>query len=51
MAERSDEVGLKADHTIRARMIATVGGFGALLVLMCLLAPLAGTTQISLARA
>src|SRR5947209_4260361 len=32
-------------------MIATVGGFGALLVLMCLLAPLAGTTHISLARA
>ena len=32
-------------------MIATFGGFGALLVLMGLLAPLAGTTHISLARA
>ncbi|PYQ76981.1 MAG: iron ABC transporter [Acidobacteria bacterium] len=32
-------------------MIATVAGFGALLVLTCLLAPLAGTTHISLARA
>src|SRR5437899_677521 len=32
-------------------MIATVAGFGALLVRLCLLAPLAGTTDISLARA
>ena len=46
-----EKVRRKADRPIRARMIATVGGFGALLVLMCLLAPLAGTTHISLARA
>jgi ABC-type Fe3+-siderophore transport system permease subunit len=33
------------------RLAATVAGFGALLVLVCVLAPLAGSTHVSLARA
>jgi iron complex transport system permease protein len=37
--------------TIRRRFVATVGGFGALLVAIGVLAPLAGSTHISLVRA
>lgn len=35
---------------VRTRLLWTVAGFGALLVAACLLAPLAGSTHISLAR-
>ena len=35
---------------VRTRLLWTVAGFGALTVLACLLAPLAGSTHISLAR-
>ena len=36
---------------IWARLVATVAGFGAVTVAVCLLAPLVGSTQISLTRA
>ena len=36
---------------IRRRLAVVTGAFGALLILMCLVAPLAGSTTISLARA
>ena len=36
---------------IRTRLAVTVAGFGAVTVAVCLLAPLVGSTQISLARA
>ena len=36
---------------IRTRLAVTVAGFGAITVAVCLLAPLVGSTQISLARA
>jgi iron complex transport system permease protein len=39
-----------ARPSIRARLAFTVSGFGALLVATCLLAPLVGSTPISLAR-
>jgi len=39
-----------ARPSIRTRLAFTVGGFGALLVATCLLAPLVGSTPISLAR-
>jgi iron complex transport system permease protein len=42
---------LPAPSDIRRRLRATIGGFGALLLVVCVLAPLAGTTRISLARA
>jgi iron complex transport system permease protein len=40
-----------AMRPIRTRLAATVAGFGAVTVAVCLLAPLVGSTQISLARA
>jgi len=39
-----------AHRPIRARLLRTVGGFGAITVVTCLLAPLVGSTSISLAR-
>ena len=39
-----------AVRPIRARLVATVAGFGAVTVAVCLLAPLVGSTQISLTR-
>ncbi|HZM60968.1 MAG TPA: iron ABC transporter permease [Vicinamibacterales bacterium] len=39
-----------AHRPIRARLLRTVGGFGAIAVVTCLLAPLVGSTSISLAR-
>jgi iron complex transport system permease protein len=38
-------------RSVRARLTATVAGFGALAVTTCLVAPLIGTTPISLTRA
>ncbi len=40
-----------AMRPIRTRLAATVAGFGALAVAVCVLAPLVGSTHISLARA
>jgi len=37
--------------SVRRRLVLSVAGFGALAVVTCLLAPLAGSTHISLARA
>ena len=37
-------------RAIRARLVVTIAGFGALAVVTCLLAPLVGSTTISLAR-
>jgi iron complex transport system permease protein len=42
---------LGASTDIRRRLATAIGAFGALLVVVALLAPLAGTTRISLARA
>ena len=39
-----------ARRPIRSRLLLTVGGFGAIAVVTCLLAPLVGSTSISLAR-
>jgi iron complex transport system permease protein len=39
-----------AHRPIRASLLRTVGGFGAIAVVTCLLAPLVGSTSISLAR-
>jgi iron complex transport system permease protein len=38
-------------RSLRARVALTVGGFGAMTALVCLLAPLVGSTPISLTRA
>jgi iron complex transport system permease protein len=40
-----------ASPSVRARMVRTIGGFGLLTVVVCLLAPLAGSSHISLFRA
>ena len=40
-----------ARRSVRARLTLTLAGFGALAVATCLLAPLVGSTDISLARA
>ncbi len=42
--------GRHASHTIRTRVAMTVVGFGALTLVTCLLAPLAGSTPVSLSR-
>jgi iron complex transport system permease protein len=41
---------IRRDRSIRARLVLTTAGFGALATATCLLAPLAGSTEISLAR-
>jgi iron complex transport system permease protein len=43
--------GQKTRPSVRARLVTTVLGFGTLAVVTCVLAPLVGTTSISLARA
>jgi len=40
----------RSDTPIRARFAAVIGGYGALAIAACLLAPLVGSTHISLAR-
>ena len=50
----ADETPLRrriASSSIRSRMAATIIGFGTLAVVTCVLAPLVGTTPISLTRA
>ena len=51
MRARSDTVRLKPDTTLRRRVFVTSGAFGALAVAACLLAPLVGSTPISLTKA
>ena len=46
-----DVAGPVARRPIRARLALTLGGFGACTVITCLLAPLVGSTPISLTRA
>jgi len=50
MVESTVSVGAPAIRPIRARLTLTVLGFGALTIVTCLLAPLVGSTSISLAR-
>ncbi len=53
MRDRTDAARLKPDApgtTLRRRLVATIGAFGTLACAACLLAPLAGSTPIHLAR-
>jgi len=42
---------LPVAHSLRTRLVLTIAGFGTLTLLTCLLAPLVGSTPISLTRA
>ena len=46
-----EAAGASGARPVRARLAATIAGFGALAAGVCLLAPLVGSTEISLARA
>jgi iron complex transport system permease protein len=50
LRERSSTVGHVGAFPVRARIVWTLGAFGALAVAACLLAPLAGSTPIRLSR-
>src|SRR6266699_4055962 len=49
--ERRGPFGSAASAPIQARLVAIITGYGALAIATCLLAPLVGSTHISLARA
>jgi iron complex transport system permease protein len=50
IGEGTDEVARAVPSPIRTRLLKTVGGFGLLLIVTCVIAPLVGSSPISLAR-